>query len=82
MIINLSERPAFDQQRSKLDNARDDEHEHDLGSKSHERQSWLTSLLVVLVIDSWGCQHQASNRQKLDNARQDLPIRITVSQPL
>jgi len=51
MIINLSERPAFDQQRSKLDN----EHKHDLGSKSHERQSWLAplfGLLVVIVIDS------------------------------
>jgi hypothetical protein len=29
----LQERPAFDQQRSKLDNEHDDENEHDWGSK-------------------------------------------------
>jgi len=28
------QRPAFEQQRSKLDNEHDDEHEHDLGSKA------------------------------------------------
>jgi len=40
------QRPAFEQQWSKLDNAHDDEHEHDSGSKRHERQSWFAPLLV------------------------------------
>ena len=44
------QRPAFEQQRSKFDNEHDDEHEYDLGSKSHERHSWFGPFLVVLVV--------------------------------
>jgi len=40
-LTSGSSDPLLTQQRSKLDNENDDEKEHDLGSKSRERQSWF-----------------------------------------
>ena len=61
-LTSGSSDPLLTQQRSKLDNENDDEHEHDLGSKAINDNPGLPLLVVlaivlVLVIDS---RHKAS----------------------
>ena len=44
----LPERPAFDQQRSKLDNEHDDENENDSGSEAgKEMQARIVAMLTA-----------------------------------
>ena len=46
----LPERPAFDQQRSKLDNEHDDENENDSGSEAgKEMQARIVAMLTRLI---------------------------------
>jgi hypothetical protein len=61
----LPQRPAFDQQQSKLDNEHDDENEHDSGARSICSGTYQESVIAIVFVASF--DERTSSRFKGGN---------------